>query len=67
MRDGQAGLGHPPWRGGGAEVCLQKGVRVFLKGSERGAQTRTVSSAIPCSIVTAVFSQHNAPSTIDES
>ena len=29
MRDGQAGLGHPPWRGGGGvglatvEACLQ--------------------------------------------
>ena len=34
MRDGQAGLGHPPWRGGGwgggpLEACLQ------VKGSER--------------------------------
>ena len=32
MRDGRAGLGHPPWRGGGggggqAEACLQGGVR----------------------------------------
>ena len=29
MRDGQAGLGHPPWQGGGvgqAEVCLEGGV-----------------------------------------
>ena len=28
MRDGRAGLGHPPWRGGGggqAEACLQTG------------------------------------------
>ena len=39
MRDGQAGLGHPPWRGGGGvgqlEACLQGGVEGFLKGSER--------------------------------
>ena len=33
MRDGRAGLGHPPWQGGGggggggqAEACLQGGV-----------------------------------------
>ena len=37
MRDGQAGLGHPPWRGGGvglaaAEVGLQGGVEGFSKG-----------------------------------
>ena len=33
MRDGRAGLGHPPWQGGGggqAEVCLQR----EFKGSE---------------------------------
>ena len=37
MRDSQAGLGHPPWRGGGGTVqaCLQKGVEGFFKGSER--------------------------------
>ena len=28
MRDGRAGLGHPPWQGGG-------GGRVFFLGSER--------------------------------
>ena len=35
---GRAGLGHPPWQGGGggqAEACLQKGVAAVLKGSER--------------------------------
>ena len=35
MRDGQAGLGHPPWEGGGgqAEACLQRGVEgVFEAG-----------------------------------
>ena len=36
MGDGQAGLGHPAWRGGGgggqAEACL---VEEVLKGSER--------------------------------
>ena len=40
MRDGQAGLGHPPWRGGGGGVRPEVGVsargkRGFLKGSER--------------------------------
>ena len=38
MRDGWAGLGHPPWqRGGGgqAEACLQGGVEGVFKGSER--------------------------------
>ena len=45
MRDGQAGLGHPPWRGGGGGggagvwpglrcVC-RAGVEGVLKGSER--------------------------------
>ena len=34
MGDGQAGLGHPPWRGGGGqEACLQ--VEGGKKGSER--------------------------------
>ena len=33
MRDGQAGLGHPPWRGGGGGGVA--GFRRFLKGSER--------------------------------
>ena len=37
MRDGQAGLGHPPWRGGGGggggvEACLQGGVEGVFKG-----------------------------------
>ena len=32
MRDCQAGLGHPPWRGGGAGQAEAGG---FLKGSER--------------------------------
>ena len=40
MRDGRAGLGHPPWRGGGGggggggqdEVCLQGGVEGVFKG-----------------------------------
>ena len=37
MRDGQAGLGHPPWRGGGVgdgqlEACLQGGVEGVFKG-----------------------------------
>ena len=40
MRDGRAGLGHPPWQGGGGGVarlrCVCKGEqRGFLKGSER--------------------------------
>ena len=40
MRDGQAGLGHPPWRGGGGgdvarlAACLQGRVEGVLKGSE---------------------------------
>ena len=34
MRDGQAGLGHPPWQGGGAEVCQACGVSA--KGSRGG-------------------------------
>ena len=36
MGDGQAGLGHPPWRGGGgqAEVSARES-RGFLKGSKR--------------------------------
>ena len=29
MRDGQAGLGHPPWRGGGGGGGQSRG---FLKG-----------------------------------
>ena len=33
MRDGQAGLGHPPWRGGGGVArlaeCLQERVEGF--------------------------------------
>ena len=40
MRDGRAGLGHPPWQAGGGggvarlrRVC--KGEWGFLKGSER--------------------------------
>ena len=33
MRDGQAGLGHPPWPGGVAR--LVGGVEGVLKGSER--------------------------------
>ena len=37
MRDGQAGLGHPPWQGGRGGwprlVCLQK--KGVFKGSER--------------------------------
>ena len=33
MRDGRAGLGHPPWQGGWC-VC-KGGVGGFLKGSER--------------------------------
>ena len=39
MRDGRAGLGHPPWQGGGggggggqAEACLQGGVEGVFKG-----------------------------------
>ena len=39
MRDGRAGLGHPPWQGGGggggggqAEACLQRGVEGVFKG-----------------------------------
>ena len=39
MRDGRAGLGHPPWEGGGggggggqAEACLQGGVEGVFKG-----------------------------------
>ena len=37
MRDGRAGLGHPPWQGGGggggqAEACLQGGVEGAFKG-----------------------------------
>ena len=36
MGDGQAGLGHPPWRGGGgggqAEACLQGRVEGVFKG-----------------------------------
>ena len=38
MRDGRAGLGHPPWTGGGgggggqAEACLQRGVEGVFKG-----------------------------------
>ena len=41
MRDGQAGPGHPPWRGGGGgggrgygrlAACLQGGVEGVLKG-----------------------------------
>ena len=42
MRDGQAGLGHPPCKGGGGgggvgspAACLQGGVEGVLKGSER--------------------------------
>ena len=37
-RDGQAGLGHLPWRGGWgcqAEACLQGGVEGVFAGSER--------------------------------
>ena len=33
MRDGRAGLGHPPWQGGGVVRLLEE--RGFLKGSER--------------------------------
>ena len=43
MWDGQAGLGHSPWRGwGGAplEACLQW----FLKGSEAGCLGEYISS-----------------------
>ena len=37
MRDGRAGLGHPPWQGGGgegggggqAEACLQRGLNAL--------------------------------------
>ena len=32
MRDGRAGLGHPPWQGGGggqAEACLHKGLNAL--------------------------------------
>ena len=37
MRDGRAGLGHPPWQGGGggggqAEACLQGGVEGVFEG-----------------------------------
>ena len=41
MRDGQAGLGHPPWRGGGGgggggvarlAVCVQRGVEGVFEG-----------------------------------
>ena len=40
MRDGRAGLGHPPWQwgegggggGGQAEACLQGGVEGVFKG-----------------------------------
>ena len=39
MRDGRAGLGHPPWQGGGGgggggqpEACLQGGVEGVFKG-----------------------------------
>ena len=39
MRDGQAGVGHPPWRGG------EVGGGVFLKGCERPeAKTRSLKS-----------------------
>ena len=34
MRDGQAGLGHPPWQGQ-AEACVCGSRGGFLKGSER--------------------------------
>ena len=38
MRDGQAGLSHPPWRGGGVgEACLQG----FLKGSEHASANKS--------------------------
>ena len=55
MRDGRAGLGHPPWqgRGGGrgrgqAEACLQGGVEGFLKGSERpeAGQPRRITASM---------------------
>ena len=42
MRDGQAGLGHPPWRGGGvrglatAEAGLRRGTRGGLKRDLKG-------------------------------
>ena len=35
MRDGRAGLGHPPWEGGGGgqvEACLQGGAEGVFKG-----------------------------------
>ena len=32
MRDGQAGLGHPPWRGGWVGLAT---VEACLQGSER--------------------------------
>ena len=49
MRDGRAGLGHPPWQGGGGVARLRrvcKGEwRGFLKGSERpeAGQPRRIS------------------------
>ena len=36
MRDGRAGLGHPPWQGRGGGGWLRRFCKgVFLKGSER--------------------------------
>ena len=35
VRDGQAGLGHPPWRGGGCGHPPLHFSRGGLKGSER--------------------------------
>ena len=34
MRDGQAGLGHPPWPGGGVATA-DRSAKGFLEGSQR--------------------------------
>ena len=49
MRDGEAGLGHPPSRGGAgqAEACLQGGVKGFSKGSERPGLDASANYVIP--------------------